>query len=409
MIMLQIYNNYLELSSFYFKFATGMKKICFIVDSIFSIGGVQRVTAVIAKALAKDYDVTIVTFDEPSTEDTSLYGLADACIHYRFFHFPKSNHLKWKCSKIYSALYRKILPQTALTSEWYSYSSFLSEKREALITELREGNYDVIIGVHASLAVRLAVCKPQLGHAKLIGWIHNSYQALFGEGSRYCIGPELRKYYEYELEKLHHTIVLCHYDAQQYHCPTDVIYNPLTLEPGTASTGTSKKFLAVGRFSRLHKGFDILIQSFNLFAQKNKEWTLDIVGEGVEESLYRKMIAEYGLQERITIHPFTNHIQAFYSNAQVYVLSSRWEGFGLVLVEAMAHGLPIVSSDLPTSLEIMGDFALYFKNGDVEELAQKLEEATHLDWQKKSKEALEIARRFDINTIINQWKQVIED
>ena len=178
-----------------------MKKICFIVDSIFSIGGVQRVTAVIAKALAKDYDVTIVTFDEPSTEDTSLYGLADACIHYRFFHFPKSNHLKWKCSKIYSALYRKILPQTALTSEWYSYSSFLSEKREALITELREGNYDVIIGVHASLAVRLAVCKPQLGHAKLIGWIHNSYQALFGEGSRYCIGPELRKYYEYELEK----------------------------------------------------------------------------------------------------------------------------------------------------------------------------------------------------------------
>lgn len=386
-----------------------MKKICFLVDSIFSFGGVQRVTAVIAKELSKDYHVTIVTLDEPSTEDTSIYDLHETDIEYRFFQFPKSNHLKWKCSKIYSALYRKLLPQTKLTSEWYSHSSFLSEKREALITELKKGNYNIIIGVHASLAVRLATCKSELGNAKLIGWIHNSYQALFGKDSRYCIGPELIQYYKFQLAKLHHTIVLCQYDSQQYHIPTDVIYNPLTLKPGTLSTGTSKKFLAVGRFSRLHKGFDLLIQAFHLFIEKNKEWTLDIVGEGVEEPLYKQMIEDYGLQERITIHPFTNHIQSYYSNAQVYVLSSRWEGFGLVLVEAMAHGLPVVSSDLPTSQEIMGDFGLYFKNGDIEELAQRLEEATHLDWQKKSKEALEIAKRFDLNTIIAQWKQLLED
>jgi len=385
-----------------------MKKICFLVDSIFSIGGVQRVTAVIAKELAKDYDVTIVTFDDPSTKDTTLYNLKEADIHYRFFQFPKSNHLKWKCSKVYSALYRKILPQNKLTSEWYSHSSFLSEKRNAMIHELKEGNYDVIIGVHASLAVRLATCKPQLGDAKLIGWIHNSYRALFDEGSRYCIGPELRKYYEYQFAKLHQTIVLCQYDAQQYHFPTTVIYNPLTLIPGDLSSGTSKRFLAVGRFSVQHKGFDLLIQAFNLFAEKNKDWTLDLVGEGVEEELYRKMIADYGLQERITIHPFTNHIQSYYSNAQVYVLSSRWEGFGLVLVEAMAHGLPIVSSDLPTSKEIMGNFGLYFENGNVEQLAQQLENATHLDWKEKSKEALEISKRFIINYIIPQWKELIE-
>ena len=91
------------------------------------------------------------------------------------------------------------------------------------------------------------------------------------------------------------------------------------------------------------------------------------------------------------------------------MLSSRWEGFGLVLVEAMAHGIPVVSSDLPTSKEIMGDFSLYFKNGDIEDLAQKLEDATHIDWNKKSQEALEIAKRFDINNIINRWKDLIEN
>ena len=383
-----------------------MKKICFLIDSIFSIGGVQRVTAVIAKALANDYDVAIVTFDDPSKEDISMYDLKDAAIQYIFFKYPQVNTLKNFFCKAYSAIYRKVLPQTKITSDWYAHSSFPSELRDALVQELK--GFDIIVGVHAPLATRLASCKPFLENTKLIGWIHNSYEALFGENSHY-IGPDLRKHYEFQLQKLHHTIVLCQYDAQQYSFPTKVIYNPLTLIPGNLSHGTSKKFLAVGRFSQQHKGFDLLIQAFHLFAENNKEWTLDIVGEGVEEEIYRKLITEYGLENRITIHPFTNYIQSYYSNAQVYVLSSRWEGFGLVLVEAMAHGLPIVSSDLPTSLEIMGDFGLYFKNGNVEELAQRLEEATHLDWEKKSKEALDIAKRFILDAIVEQWKQIIED
>ena len=57
----------------------------------------------------------------------------------------------------------------------------------------------------------------------------------------------------------------------------------------------------------------------------------------------------------------------------------------------------------------MGDFGLYFKNGNVEELAQRLDEATLLNWKKKSKEALHIAKRFNLDAIIKQWKQIIEN
>lgn len=376
------------------------------MDSIFSYGGVQRVTAVIAKELAKDCDVTIVTFDNPKAEDTSLYDLNKANIHYRYFNYPETPRWKELFCKAYSGLFRKVLPQTRLTSDWYSHSSFPSEKRDALAKELKDEAYDVIIGVHAPLAVRLAACKSQLGDTKLIGWIHNSYEALFGAGSLY-IGPELRKHYEYQLQKLDKTIVLCQDDAHKYHFPVEVIYNPLTLEPGKPSRGDSKRFLAIGRFSHRHKGFDLLIEAFNIFAKDNKEWTLDIVGEGVEEPLYRKMIADYKLEERITLHPFTNNIQEYYSKAQVYVLSSRWEGFGLVLVEAMAHGLPIVSSDLPTSKEIMGDFGMYFTNGNVNELAEQLHKATEIEWDKKSEEAIQIAQRFNIQHIIEQWNKII--
>lgn len=385
-----------------------MKRICFLTDSIFSFGGVQRVTAVIAKELAKDCDVTIVTLDREEAKDTTFYDLSRSDIHYRFFAYPPTPAWKlWVC-KAYSYLYRKVLPQIRLTSDWYAHSSFPSEKRRALANELADGHYDAIVGVHAPLAVRLATCRKALGGTRLIGWIHNSYEALFGQQSLY-IGPELRKHYEWQLEKLDKTVVLCHDDARKY--PFDnlqIIYNPLTLTPGQPSEGTSKRFLAVGRFSRLHKGFDLLIEAFRIFANEDKDWTLDLVGEGVEEPMYRRLIGRYGLEGRVTIHPFTNHIQDYYSQAQVYVLSSRWEGFGLVLVEAMAHGLPVVSSNLPTSEEIMGDFGLYYINGDVNGLAQRMLEATRIDWPSKSKEAMAIARRFDLGSIIRQWRQLLD-
>lgn len=390
-----------------------MKRICFVVDSIFSIGGVQRVTAVIAKELAKDYSVTILTFDKPETKDTSFYELQEANINYRFFSYPAKKEWKRKICKTYSALYLKLQPQTKWASDLYAKSSFPSELRIALATELIQGKYDFIIGVHAPLAARLATLRPMLPNIKLIGWIHNSFEALFGETSPY-ISAERKRHYVYQFKKLDKAIVLCQHDANtyQHYDPTfhpSVIYNPLTLHPGKPSDGTSKRFLAVGRFSKQHKGFDLLIEAFHLFSQKNKEWFLDLVGEGVEEPLYRSLIKKYQLEERVIIHPFTNNIQEFYSKAQIYVLSSRWEGFGLVLVEAMAHGLPIISSDLPTSQEIMGNFGIYFKNGDIQDLAQRLEDATLIDWQTKSKEAFAIAQKFDISMIIKQWKDILEE
>ena len=388
-----------------------MKKLCFLVDSIFTIGGVQRVTAVIAEALAQDYDVTIITFDRPEEKNLSMYQLADYPIKYQFVSYPDISPTKNKLCKAYSYLYRKVLPKCGLTSDLYAHSSFPQERRNALINVLKGGDYDVVIAVHAFLAMRLATIKKELGHTKTIGWIHNSFDALLREGSPY-LGTELKYHYGRQLQKLDEVVVLYQQDAEMYQKAFGfkpiAIYNSLTLKPGPRSDGHQKKFLAVGRFSPRHKGFDLLIQAFALFAERNQEWQLDIVGDGPEKDLLAQMIAKNGLESRIQLHPFTNEIQRYYSSASIYVLSSRWEGFGLVMVEAMAHGLPVVSSDLPSSKDILGDFGLFFKNGDIQELAQRLEDATHLDWQKKSDEAIKIARRFDVKEITGQWKRLIE-
>lgn len=385
-----------------------MKKICFMVDSIFTIGGVQRVTAVIAGALAKDYDVTIVTFDHPEEKDLSLYQLADYPIKYQFISYPDICPTKTRLCKVYSFFYKKIMPQCRLTSDLYAHSSFPKERRDTLTKALQEGGFDAVIGVHAFLAMRLATIKKELGNTKAIGWIHNSFEALLSKGSPY-IGTELRYHYGRQLQKLDEVVVLYQQDAEMYQKAfgfrPSTIYNPLTLKPGPLSDGHQKKFLAVGRFSPKHKGFDLLIQAFALFVQKNQEWQLDIVGDGPEKDQLAQLIITNRLQSRVQLHPFTNEIQVYYSSASIYVLSSRWEGFGLVMVEAMAHGLPVISSDLPSSKDILGDFGLFFKNGDIQELAQRLEDATHLDWQKKSNEAISIAQRFDINEIAGQWKK----
>ena len=390
-----------------------MKKICFIVDSIFSVGGVQRVTAVIAKELAKEYDVTIVTFDNQNNKDITLYGLHEAEIQYRFFSYPRIGFIKNLCCKIYSGFYLKCKPQSKWTSDLYSYSSFPSEFRDALVEELKLGGYDIIIGVHAPLAARLATLQSKLKNVKLIGWLHNSYDALFGENSMY-IGIERKRHYIYQFRTLDQVIVLCKNDAELFHQYDSqftpiVIYNPLTLQPGNPSTGYSKHFLAVGRFTPLHKGIDLLILAFHLFTQKNTEWELDIVGEGPEGDYYQSLIDKYNLGNRAHIYPFTNDIQSYYSKAQIFVLSSRWEGMPLVLVEAMSHGLAIVTSDLPVCKEILGDFGIYFKNGDIQELAQRLEDATRINWQEKSLQAIDIAKKYDIEQIISQWKALIEE
>ncbi len=390
-----------------------MIKIGFIVDSIFSIGGVQRVTAVIAKELAKEYDVTILTFDKADKKDTTLYGLCEANIHYQFITYPTTSGIKRKICKLWSGIYLKLQLQSKWSSNLYAKSSFPSELRKALLSKLEQDEFDVVIGVHAPLAARLATVRDNLPKAALIGWLHNSYEALFGENSHYYIGTKRRRHYIYQFRKLDDVVVLCQDDANHFNefdkaFTPKVIYNPITLTPGKPSFGNSKRFLTIGRLTPLHKGIDILIEAFYLFSKKNTDWQLDVVGEGNEEHKFRSLITQYHLENRITIHPFTNEIQKYYSQAQIYVLSSRWEGMPLVLVEAMSHGLPVITSDLPVCKEILGDFSLYFKNGNIEDLAQRLEDATHLDWQKKSKEALKIAKRFDIKKIIEQWKQLIE-
>jgi glycosyltransferase involved in cell wall biosynthesis len=144
-----------------------------------------------------------------------------------------------------------------------------------------------------------------------------------------------------------------------------VIYNPV-LSPqqigrGPAvpphpwlESGQPPLILGAGRLTR-QKDFPTLIRAFALVAAQ-LDCRLMILGEGQERSALEGLVAELGLSDRVALPGFVTDAMGYMGHARLFVLSSAWEGFGMVLVEAMAMGTPVVSTDCPSGpREILRD------------------------------------------------------
>ena len=386
-------------------------KILFYCDTVFGYGGVERVLSVIAQAMAKNNDVTILSTDLRA--DTAMYGYDQSSVKFEYISYPEIKGMERLCCKSYSYIYKKVLPKHGITSEGYSKSFFLPTYKKALVEKINSGNYDVVIGVHVYLSLHLASVRKQLNAKKVIAWIHNSYEALFIKDNPYL--PGLKHFFAHEMKKLDSIVALSKIDVAKFKEELSLdcinIYNPLTLEPQGQAAMENKKFIGVGRFSHKHKGFDILLKAFAKYCEKHDDgWVLEIVGEGPEQHMYENIIKNNNIGHRVKISPFTNNIQKHYANASVYILSSRWEGFGLVLIEAMSHGLPIISSSLPVTQELLAntDTSLFFESEDIDDLATKMEQIAYgNNWGKMNEKALDYCKQFNVDHIISKWEQVV--
>ena len=406
----------MNLSLFILTFAletmnSSLMKILFYADTVFGFGGVQRVLAVIAKALSDEHDVTILSTD--TDVNLSMYGYGQSNVKFEYITYQGKINFEFYLCKTISFIYKKVLPHNSATSRLYSYSFFRPSYKKLLIAKINGGEYDAVIGVHAFLSLHLASIRKRLNVKNVTAWMHNSYDALFEKNNPYL--PGLKSFFSNEMKRLDGIVVLSKSDASLFRdnlgleCMT--IYNPLTLEPRGKASSEYKKFLAIGRFSPKHKGFDLLIKAFANFAQTDSDWTLEIVGEGEEEFIYRQLIIENHLEKRVKLCPFTKDIQRHYAGASVYVLSSRWEGQPLVLVEAMAHGLPIVSSDLPVAKELLEGrgCGIFFNCGDINDMALALNRmASTTKWVEMSENALQTSSLFSVENIRQQWIQVLK-
>jgi glycosyltransferase involved in cell wall biosynthesis len=125
-----------------------------------------------------------------------------------------------------------------------------------------------------------------------------------------------------------------------------VIPNPLSFYPSESSALTAKKVIAVGKHS-LQKGYDRLLQSWVEVQQVHPDWQLEIYGKFDERYRLKELAQSLQVDATVTFFPPVADIQAKYLESSIFVLSSRFEGFGMVLIEAMACGVPCVTFDCP--------------------------------------------------------------
>ncbi|AGK95884.1 glycosyltransferase family 4 protein [Clostridium pasteurianum] len=388
-------------------------KICFIMTNIFSLGGVQRVVSVLSNELIKKNEIDILCISEKPKGNNDLYNLALG-INVEFnYSLVKTDIF----SKVFRKIIKNINMKTGILNNEYYYKKlinvyFPNKVRENFVKYFNKKQYDIIIGVEGLFSILLGSIKEEL-NSKVLGWQHNSYDAYLKNPNRYFWNLDVlfNKY----ICKLDKYIVLTNYDKVMYknekNIESDVIYNPLSFESNEKSTCSKKNVLFVGRLVEQQKGLDLLIQAFNRVCLKNKDWILKIVGDGPDKEKLEQLIENLKLSERIKIEPSTSNIQEYYLNSSIFVSSSRWEGFGLVITEAMECGLPVVAFDNSGPREIINK---NYENGilvpceDVDSLANAILDLINNEEKRKkiSELAINRAKDFSINKISSDWNNI---
>ena len=216
-----------------------------------------------------------------------------------------------------------------------------------------------------------------------------------------------------QLKRLDRFVVLTKEDSKNWPELTNLVVIPNFVFSNTSlkSDLSSKRVVAVGRYS-WQKGFDMLIDAWKIVSARHPDWHLDIYGSGDNIS-YQKLADELCLSSSVTCHKSVDYVYEKYSESSIYVLSSRYEGFGLVLVEAMGTGLPVVSFACPCGpRDIIEDGVSGYlvEAGDVRKMAEKICYLIENRDVRESMGQAAIARAgmFSRDQVMHRWIELFE-
>ena len=336
-------------------------KIVYCTPALYMAGGVERVLTLKANYFAEHYgyDITIILTE--GKDKPFFYPLSDKI---NVLNLDVNFEELWTCSfikKVIVYLKKQRLFKRLLTSELMrirpDMTISLLRREINFLTSIKDGSRKI-----GELHVNRANYRNFEGNESNV--IKNLFAKLWMKN---LVG---------HLRKLDKFVVLTEEDKSQWQelSNIEVIPDPLSFHTETVSPLTSKRVIAVGRYV-YQKGFDLLLHAWAIVEKQNQEWELAIYGQGEREP-YEQLIDELKInRKRCHLYGPTNDIKQEYLNSSVFAFSSRFEGFGMVLVEAMSCGLPVVSFDCPCGpKDIISNNTdgILVPNGEVEELADSL-------------------------------------
>ena len=176
---------------------------------------------------------------------------------------------------------------------------------------------------------------------------------------------------------------------------------------------SQKRVIAVGRLD-YQKSFDRLIQVWEKMHQQMPEWRLDIFGQGEWKDMLQRMIDERGLEASVNLNAPTKDIGKEYSESSMIVMSSHYEGFPMVMIEAMACGLPAVCFDFkcgPRDIIIEGENGLIVPDGDIDGLAEAMVRLMRDDELRKrmGENAKKVVEKYSEDRVMGLWVNLYEE
>lgn len=357
-----------------------MKNICFLIGNLNNSGGTERVTSLIANELSKqDYVISILSLAAGRTP---------------FF---------------------KLEP----TIKTYSlYSQTISFKKHFLLVTwkirqfVKEHKIDTLIVVDsiACMFTVPALVGLDINH---ICWEHfnfnNNNDVKFRDIGRQWAA----KYCDYIVTLTQRDKALWQQGLNNINANIVAIGNPSPYENIQHSPSISGRvILGVGRLTK-QKGFDILLEAWAQVCSINTDWTLRIVGDGEDVVALKNKAKTLGVEMHVDFIAATKDIEHYYQTSSFFVLSSRFEGLPMVLLEAQAFSLPIIAFDCdtgPSELIDEGVNGWLVKNGDIGALAKQLLKSISLDedsYIEMSKKAQLSSQRFSVSNVTQIWLDIL--
>ncbi len=378
-----------------------MKKKVSILSLHLGYGGIERCVATLANILVEKYDVEIAV----------TYKIVDKPA---FYINPKVKikyltDVKPNKDKFYESLDKHKYISTI--KEGIKSIRILNIRRKTMIDYIKSSDSNVIISTRDIFNDYLGTYGNK--DTLKIGWEHNHYHdnMKYAENVIRCsskldylvlVSKSLNAFYK---GKLRHT------KCKTIYIPNVVDYIPTARE---CSKLKNPKLISVGRLSP-EKGFLDLVKIFNIVSHDYPEWSLDIIGDGVEKKKITKYLKDNNLEEKVTLHGFRDkdYIYERLSESSIYLMTSHTESFGIVLLEAMSEGLPCIAfSSAEGANEIInsGSNGYLIKNRNFSAYIKKVEDLiNNYETRKKiGSEGRKTARKYSKEVVSKEWFNLIE-